>query len=342
MKPRVAGFGLIVAGSAVALAMLAGIGLVTAQTEPPRISFVVATGPGGGTYFPVGQALADIVSHPPGVARCDTPGVCGPSGLIASARTSDGAFANVLDVNAHRVDAGLVQSDVVAEAIAGKGAFRKFGAQTHIRIIADLFPEEVHVVAGRHAHIATVQDLKGKRVSIGAADSGTIETARALLAAYRIPERRIRESNDPPDVAAQRLQKGEIDAFVFVGGAPVVLVESLVARGQAVLVPIDGAGRKRLLAQMPSFSAAVIPVTAYPGSPAVQTVSERAIWIVNDSEPADLVYGVTRALFNSANRQALDDSHPSARWIQLQTAIATLPAPLHPGAARFYREEKIR
>jgi hypothetical protein len=342
MEPRVAGFEWVAAVCVAALAMIASVGLVTAQSQTQRMSFVVATGPGGGTYFPVGQALADIISHPPGVARCDVPGVCGPSGLIASARTSDGAFANVLDVNAHRVDAALVQSDVVADAVAGKGAFRKLGAQSHIRIIADLFPEEVHVVAARNAHIATIQDLKGKRVSIGAEDSGTIETARALLAAYRIPEWRIAESNDPPDVAAQRLLKGEIDAFVFVGGAPVVLVESLVARGQAVLVPIDGAGRKRLLAQMPNFSPAVIAADAYPGSGAVQTVSERALWIVNDSEPADLVYGVTRALFNPANRETLDDSHPSAKLIRLQTAISTLPAPLHPGAARFYREANIR
>lgn len=331
---------MIAAAGVSAAAIVASIGLVTAQTDQPRTSFVVATGPSGGTYFPVGQALADIVSHPPGVARCDTADVCGPSGLIASARTSDGAVANVLDVNAHRADAALVQSDVVADAVAGKGAFRKFGPQSHIRIIADLFPEQVHVVAARSAHIAAIADLKGKRVSIGEEDSGTIETARALLAAYRI--RRIRESNDPPDVAAQKLQQGKLDAFVFVGGAPVVLVESLVARGQAVLIPIDGAGRNRLLAQMPSFSPAVIASDAYPGSPAVQTVAERAIWIVNDSEPADLVYAVTKALFNPVNRELLDDSHPSAKFIRLQTAIATLPAPLHPGSARFYREAKIR
>jgi TRAP transporter TAXI family solute receptor len=340
MIRRLTGFGLIAAGSALVLAVLASAGLVTAQSDFPRMSFVVATGPSGGTYFPVGQALADIVSHPPGVARCDTPGVCGPSGLIASARTSDGAIVNVRDVNAHRVDAALVQSDVVAEAVAAKGVFAKYGAQSHIRIIADLFPEEVHVVAGRRAHIASIADLAGKRVSIGAEDSGTIETARALLAAYRI--RRVRESNYSADIAAQMLQAGKIDAFVFVGGAPVVLVESLIARGQAMLIPIDGPGRKRLLAQAPSFSPAVIAADVYPGSGAVQTVSEHALWIVNDSESADLVYAVTRALFHPANREILDDSHPSAKWIRLQTAIATLPAPLHPGAARFYREARVR
>ena len=82
---------MIAAAGVSAAAIVASIGLVTAQTDQPRTSFVVATGPSGGTYFPVGQALADIVSHPPGVARCDTADVCGPSGLIASARTGPAA-----------------------------------------------------------------------------------------------------------------------------------------------------------------------------------------------------------------------------------------------------------
>ena len=66
----------------------------------------------------------------------------------------------------------------------------------------------------------------------------------------------------------------------------------------------------------------------------------RALWVVNDAEPGDVVYAVTRALFNPANRALLDQSHPSARLIRLDTATADLPAPLHPGAARFYREAR--
>jgi uncharacterized protein len=338
MMRRRTGFSLAVAGGAMALAAAATIGFGSAQTGPMRVSFVIATGATGGTYFPVGQAIAGIVSHPPGIERCDVAGVCGPSGMIASARTSEGAVANVLEVNAHRADAGLAQSNVVAEAIAGKGLFRKPGPQTHIRVIADLFPEEVHVVAAPGAHIGSIADLRGKRVSIGAPDSGTLETARAVLAAYRVGERRIKESFEPADIAAQRLEQGKIDAFFFVGGAPVVLVENLVARGKAVLVPIDGDGRKRLVATMPSLAPASISAEEYPGSGTIQTVSVRAVWIVNDAEPADLVYGVTKSLFSPANREMLDDAHPSAKSIRLETAIVDLPAPLHPGAARFYRE----
>ena len=90
--------------------------------------------------------------------------VCGPSGLIVSARTSDGAVANVLAVNAGQVDSGLAQANVVADAVAGHGAFRKTGRQTHVRVIADLFPETVQlVVAANVARSRKVADLRGKR-----------------------------------------------------------------------------------------------------------------------------------------------------------------------------------
>src|ERR1051326_9417505 len=108
-----AGFGL--AAFAFISALITG-----AQTAVPRNSFVIATGPTGGTYFPVGGAIAGLISHPPGVYRCEKAGVCGPAGLIGSARTSPGATANVLAVNAQMVGSALAQSDVVAEALAGQ------------------------------------------------------------------------------------------------------------------------------------------------------------------------------------------------------------------------------
>ncbi len=339
MKRRISALAALAIGCALALTGFAVATLTTAQTMAPRLPFVIATGSTGGTYFPVGQAIAAIISHPPGVARCDVSGVCGPVGLVASARTSAGAVANVLDVNDGRADAALAQSDVIAEAVAGKGVFLKNGPLSHIRAIAGLFPEDVHVVAAAAAHIAAMDDLKGKRVAIGAPDSGTGETARAILAAYRIGLWRITPSYDPAEIAAQRLDRGEIDAFFFVGGAPVTLIQGLIARGKAVLVPVDGAGRARLIASQPGLSEGAIAAEDYPGTHRVtETVSVRAVWIVNDAASASVVYGVTRALFNPANRELLDDAHPSARFIRLDEATKNLPAPLHPGAIRFYRE----
>src|ERR1700743_2288442 len=102
-----------------ALAWLAA-NLGPAEAVSQRISFQILTGSTGGTYFPVGQLIAGLLSHPPGVDRCETAQVCGPAGLIMTARTSDGAVANVLAVNAGRADSGFAQGDVVADAVSGK------------------------------------------------------------------------------------------------------------------------------------------------------------------------------------------------------------------------------
>ena len=320
-------------------AAFAGLAVLAAgQAQPPRQSFEVATGSTAGTYFPMGELLAGVVSHPPGLARCETRGVCGPPGLIVSARTSEGAAGNVLAVNAGSVDSGLAQANVVADAVAGRGAFRKAGRQTHIRVIANLFPETVQLVVAARSHIAKLADLSGKRVSLGADGSGAGVVAREILAACRVPERRLKLRNESYDVAARLLQQGKLDAFFFQGGTPSPLVGDLIERGTGRLIAIDGKARLRLLARQPSLAAGTIPAGAYPGTGAVQTVSSRTLWVVKDSASPDIVYGILRALFHPANRALLDAGEPSARYVRLDGAAEGLTAPLHPGAERFYRE----
>jgi len=309
-----------------------------AEALSQRISFQILTGSTGGTYFPVGQLIAGLISHPTGVDRCESSNVCGPSGLIMSARTSDGSVANLLAVNAGRADSGFAQGDVVADAVSGKGAFLAAGKQPNVRVIADLFPEDVHLIVARNARIASVADLKGKRVSLGVDTSGTSVTVKSILAAYNIPVWRLKAQHNPVDFDAQLMQKGGLDAFFLVGGRPVALVTDMLNRGVAKLVPIDGKGRDKLLKTVPSLNADVIPANTYRGTPAVQTVSVRALWIVNAKTPDNLVYGITRALFDPANRIALQGGVRNTNWIRVDNAAQNLPAPLHPGALRFYRE----
>ena len=335
---RIAGMAFAVLAVPVLGAALLVLYLGPAQALSQRISFQILTGSTGGTYFPVGQLIAGLLSHPPGVDRCESSDVCGPAGLIISARTSDGAVANVLMVNSGRAESGLAQGDVIAQAVAGQGAFRKAGKQKDIRVIADLFAEDVHLLVARRARIASVADLKGKRVSLGAESSGTSVTVRAILSAYGLSEWRLKARHDAADVDAQLLQQGQLDAFFFVGGRPVALVDDLVARGVARLVPIDGRGRDKLIKAVPSIATDVIPAGTYGATPAIQTVSVRALWVVNEQVPEGLVYGITKALFSPSNRAALSDGHRAAGTIRLVTATLDLPAPLHPGAMRFYRE----
>ncbi len=336
MSRRIASFSALGLAVLFAFVLVAATGLGTVNTYAQRIAFTIATGPGGGTYYPMGRTLAGVISHPPGVDRCAAVYSCGPEGLIASAQTSPGAFANVLAVNSGDVESALAQSDVVAYGVAGRGMFK--AKQSHVRTLAVLYPEDVLIVVGINSHIAAIADLRGKRVSLGAESSGTMVTAHSVLSAFRLPLSRLKASNDDADVAAQELASGKLDAFFFVGGAPVPLVQSLIVSGRAKLIPIDGEGRKRLIAQSPGMSADVIAASTYGAKTTTQTVKVNAVWIVNDSVPASTVYALAKTLFNPANRMMLDAGPPSAQEISLRNAANNAPAPIHPGALSFYKE----
>ncbi|MDE2493316.1 MAG: TAXI family TRAP transporter solute-binding subunit [Alphaproteobacteria bacterium] len=328
----------VFAGSALGLAALAILAAGPGEAQPPRLFFQVATGATAGSYFPMGELIARIVSHPAGLARCDANGACGPSGLIVSARTSDGAVANVLAVERGDVDSGFSQANVVADAVAGRGAFRRTGRLKHIRVIADLFPETVQLVVAANSKIRNVADLAGKRVSIGTDGSGANVVAREILSAYWVSERRLKLRRESYDVSAGLLLQGKIDAFFFQGVSPSPLIGDLLARGAARLVPIDGAARRRLLRRVPNLFADTISADLYPHTAAIPTVSSRTLWIVKDTASPDIVYGILRALFDPANRALLDAGPPAGRYIRLEDAAGSLTAPLHPGAERFYRE----
>jgi len=311
-----------------------------AQTaDPPRrISFQISTGSTTGTYFPVGALLAQLLSHPPGVGRCEAANVCGPSGLIVSTMASQGSVSNVLAVNSGMVTSGLVQTDVVSLAVAGQGPFRKIGAAKRLRVIADLYGEDLHLVVAKKAKIKTVADLRGKRVSLSAEGSGTIVTARAVLAAYGISEKSIHADYSSPETAVDLLRAGKLDALFFVGGTPVGLVQPLFDDNLAALIPINGAGLKRLLTKEPNLSVHTIAKGTYSGSLAVETVSVDALWIADASQPENLIYGMLKAIYNPANRSILQASKEGTHFMDPAFGARSGPAPLHPGAARYFTE----
>lgn len=302
--------------------------------DDARISFQIATGPSGSTLFTVGQAIAGLISHPPGVGRCDTSTVCGPSGVILSARTSQGSIDSVIAVNDGLVDSALVQGDLVEAAVAGTGTFRRRGPQRHLRVIAALFADPMHLVA--RPGITKVSDLLGKRVYIGGPQSGAMMTAREILYAYGVGPGRFRrvDSDDP----GADLKAGKLDAFFVLAGAPYPSATAALAGGKAHLVPIDGDAAARLTGDDAQLALGRIPAGAYAGVGEVATLATRAVWVVSDRAPDALVYGLTRALFNPANHVALAASHPAAGEINVSNAAQTPPAPLHSGAARYYRE----
>jgi len=332
---RKAKTGALIAGLVLAAATVAILS-AGAQSLPARQSFEIVTGPVAGTYFPMGELIARVVSHPAGLVRCERNGVCGPPGVIVSARTSDGAVANVLAVNAGQAASGLAQGNVVADAVAGRGVFRRYGRQNHIRVMADLFSESMQLVVPAGSPIHSVKDLRGKRVSIGNLQSGSYVIASAILAAYDV--RRAKLVHESYEASGGLMREGKLDAFFFLGGAPSPLIADLVERLHARLVPIDGPERAKLVAKVQGLSADIIPNGAYRGMGRLETISCHTLWVVKDNAPADAVYAMVRALYDPANRPMLAQAPKPADEIRLGEQISLLSVPWHPGALRFYRE----
>lgn len=323
------------------LAGLAGLGLcavlLSAGAAGPsgqRISFQIATGSTAGSFFPVGEAIAGLISHPPGLDRCEAAPVCGPSGLIVSARTSQGAADNVTEVNNGDSESGLAHGDVVAAAVRGATPFH--GRATHLRVIASLFDENVQLVASSRSGIKSPANLAGKRVSLGEEGAGTGVTLREILSAYGVSEHSIKLQRPDANGDVVQMRAGKLDAFLVVGGGAVPGLADLFAAGKARLVPITGSARERLIKRS-VLMPATIPAGLYPGQAATPTVATRALWIVRDSVPPDLVFGIAKALYHPFNHAALAASDPEAGQIRLMDATMNLPAPLHPGAARYYK-----
>jgi len=317
-----------------ALALLPAAALLTAalgQSLPPRRSFEIATGPASSMQFQVGEAIAGAVSHPPGLARCEHGTLCGPPGVIVSARSSDGAIANILAVEVGQVSSGIAESSVVANAVAGKGLFHKIGKQGHVRVVADLFGETVYLVASARSPIKTVSQLKGRRVSLGSSDSGTESIANAILNAYGVTRWRGEHLSD--DVAAAALGAGKLDAFFVVGRSIPASAAALIARGEARLVAIRGGGRSKLLRSLKGFS-----VVTLPGKAPLETLSCRVVWIVSDTVPDDNIYALLRALYHPSNRAFLQQRGGLVPDVKSGMASGLTALPLHPGALRFYRD----
>ncbi len=301
--------------------------------------FRIATGGRVGTYFPIGGLISTAISNPPGSRPCDKGGACGVPGLVATALTSNGSVANVNAVGFGLVESGFSQSDVAYWAQTGTGVFLGKQPIESLRAIASLYPESLHLVAARDAGIESVSDLQGKRVSLDEPGSGTLVDARIVLSAYELSERDLDAEYLTADKAAEELAAGELDAFFFVGGFPADGIATLARRFPVKLVPLADEKAQEVLRQNRFFKESVIPAGTYAGQETdLQTLSVGALWITSTDQPDDLIYGVTKALWNDASRKLLDEGHVKGGLITLQTAQDSIAIPLHSGAERYYRE----
>lgn len=324
--------------SAIALGLAAG-GVAMAQA--PQF-FRIGTGGTAGTYYPIGGLIANAISNAPGSRPCEEGGSCGVPGLIATAVSSNGSVANVNAIAGGSLESGFSQSDVATWAQTGTGIWEDREAVESLRMIANLYPESIHLVASADSGIDSVDDLAGKRVSLDEPGSGTLVDARIILEAYGLSEDEIEASFLKPDQAAERMRDGAMDAFFFVGGFPAGAIAELASQADIVLVPIEGDEAQGIIEDYGFFAEDLIPAGTYEGTDEdVTTISVGAQWITNANQPEELIYEITKALWNDNTRSLFDAGHAKGQQITLETALDGVGIPLHPGAERFYREAGV-
>ncbi|MEL7228953.1 MAG: TAXI family TRAP transporter solute-binding subunit [Pseudomonadota bacterium] len=328
-------FSKTIKAAAIGAALLGAI--ATAQAQDLKF-FTIGTGGTAYTYFPVGGVIANAISKPPGSRECGKGGSCGVEGLIASAVSSRGSVDNVNAINSGLRNSGFAQSDVAYWAYTGTGTMEGKEPAKDLRTIAALFEEHIHLVALKDSGINGVADLKGKRVSLDEPGSGTYVDAKLILEANGLGVSDVTAEALKGGAAAEALRNGKIDAFFVVAGYPTGALVELASAAEIKLVPIDGDGAKALADKYGFFSQSEIPAGTYQGVDATNTVAVGAQWFTSAKEDEELIYNITKALWNAESRKLLDVGHAKGKTITPDTALAGIGVPLHPGAERFYKE----
>ncbi|PJE26856.1 hypothetical protein SAMN06297129_3031 [Pseudooceanicola antarcticus] len=320
-----------------ALALAAG---TAAQAQNPTF-FRIGTGGAGGTYFPIGGTIANAISAPPGSRPCDEGGQCGVPGLIAIAQSTTASVFNAAAVQNGELEAGMAAADVVRAMYMGTG---KFEGKAHpkLRVIANLYPEDLHLVLPEGASIDSLADLEGKRVGIAQAGSGTQVAVLQMLEKWGVTRDNMDEAELNNSQSAERLADGQLDGYFYAAGWPVAAMVQLASTKGMELHSFTEEDLATINEAVPAYIPSKIPANVYEGIDYdVLTPAVSALLVVSSDLDEELVYGITKAMWNANSRKLLDNGHAKGKQITLETALDGLEAlgvPMHPGAEAFYKE----
>jgi TRAP transporter TAXI family solute receptor len=320
----------------VVLGLLLGHVLASAQEGQ---FFRIGAAATSGTFFEIGGVIASAISKPAGSPPCEHGGSCGVPGLVAVTQATQGSVENLRMIAAGQIESGIAQSDIASWAYAGTGIFAAGGPLKNLRAIASLFPESLQLVVRDDSAIRTLADLRGKRISLGQPASGTLADARVALAAAGVTEKDMIAEYLRPGVAAANVKDGALDGFFIIGGVPVPAIRDLAAETPIRLIPVEDGVLAKMRERSTSYRRSVIPSGTYPGiTVETPSIGFDALWIVSADAPEDLIYAITKALWNDATQRLLEGRDPLGKQVRLEDALDGLSIPLHPGAKRFYRE----
>lgn len=287
----------------------------------------IATGGTGGVYYPYGGGIAKVLNE-------NLPNV------RATAEVTAASVDNLKLIRDGKADIAFTLADTAADAVHGRGAFD--GSPVPVATLAVLYTNYTHVATLAQKGFTSVADLRGKTISTGSPGSGTeVIALRVLRAAGLDPDKDVTRQGLGVSESAGALKDGKIDAFFWSGGLPTAAIQDL-AHSQGIslrLLPSAEFVPALKVEYGELYFPLEIPAGAYRGIAApVQVVGVANLLVVNASMPEQLAYDITRVIFEK--REELAAIHPEAAKLSLDTATVGSPAPIHPGAARYFREKQ--
>jgi len=311
----------------VTAALAATIAAGTAGAQE-RVFFGIATGGTGGTYYPLGGMLAQIISN-----NAEVEG----KKLSATAETGNASVANAGLLGRGAIESAFVAADILDAAYKGKNQFEG-KAQTNLRALGALYPETVQLVA--QDGITSFAGLAGKSVSSGSPGSGQWQLLGDLLTAYGMTREDVTEDYSSFSQSAEKIKDGNLDASLITAGAPTASITELANGHQINIIPISGEPVTKLREVQPYYTAVTLPAGTYKGVDMdVETIAVRAIWATHADLSDDVAYAVTKALYE--NVETLAKVHVKGKEITLEKALESISIPLHPGAERYFREKGV-
>lgn len=305
-------------------AMLALASLVSCSGASDKTTLKFATGGTSGTYYGFSGIIANVLNEKNTDANI----------VVESTGASK---ANVQLVDIGEAQLAIIQNDVMSYSYSAKDMFEGQNPIQSFSAVATCYPEEVQIIANKS--ITSVEQLKGKKVSVGDAGSGVEFNARQILAAYGITFDDIVVNNQSFADSADSLKNGTIDAAFVVAGAPTTAVTELASTYQFNILEIDDAHFDALKKDYGFYEKSTIPASTYNGQAAdVQTVAVMATIIARNDVSEDVIYNFTKGLFEY--KSEIEANHVKGALLTHETAVSGIDAaiPFHAGAARYYTE----
>jgi len=307
-----------------ALVLSAGTPAVAQQQK----FITIGTGGVTGVYYAVGGAVCRLMNKD----RSKT-------GLRCSVESTGGSVFNVNAIKSGEIDFGLTQSDVQYNAIKGLSQF-KDKADGELRAVYAVHPEPFTVLARKEANITKFEDFKGKRFNVGNPGSGTLASMEQLLAEMKWTKKDFSLAGElKADEQGPALCDNKIDGFYYGVGHPSAAIQDPTTSCGAKLVSLTGPAIDSLLKQFPYYSKATIPGGMYANNPnPTTTYGVLATLVTSSKQSDDVVYNLVKATFD--NFDEFKKLHPAFANLDPKNMVKDgLSAPLHPGAAKYYKEK---